>query len=234
MTNTLILAGENSNSNVGLDKTHSKFDLKLGERTIIEEAIINYSLGKTTIAISSNSNLPGIFNDQVATKEVGRTQGALITALIATEGMDLQSPLTIVPGDALISRNSYMDFLAESISSGCDLSLVVFQSNNPDFSYVRTLGDSIVEVTEKKVISSLATAGIFYFSSVDIFHACGEWSIINNITTQNLFFLAPSINYAIINGLKIRLYNISESDYFRFSNYDNALISKKRYLNEEK
>lgn len=232
MTNTLILAGDNSN--VSLDKTHSKFDFKLGERTVIEEAIINYSSGKTTIAISRNSSLPRIFNDQVATKEVGRTQGALITALIATEGMDLQSPLTIVPGDALIPRNSYMDFLAESISSGCDLSLVVFQSNNPDFSYVRTLGDSIVEVTEKKVISSLATAGIFYFSSVDIFHACGEWSIINNITTKNLYFLAPSINYAIINGLKIKLYNISEDEYFRFSNYDNALISKNRYLNEEK
>lgn len=234
MTNTLILAGENSNSDVDLDRNYSKFNLELAGRTLIEEAIRNYSSGKTTIAISKNSNLPRIVNDQVKIKEVGKTQGALITALIATEGMDLQSPLTIVPGDALISRNSYMDFLADSLSSGCDLSIVVFQSNNSDYSYVRSLGDKIVEVTEKKVVSSLATAGIFYFASLDIFHACGEWSIINNITTQTLFFLAPSINYAIINGLKIRLYNISENDYFRFSNYDNALISKKRYLNEEK
>ena len=234
MTNTLILAGENSNSIVDLDRSYSKFNLKLGDRTIIEEAINNYSSGKTTIAFSRNSNLPRITNEQVETKKVGKTQGALITALIATEGMDLQSPLIIVPGDALISRQSYMNFLAESISSGCDLSLVVFQSSNPDYSYVRSLGDKIVEVTEKKVVSSQATAGIFYFSSVEIFHACGEWSIINKITTRNLFFIAPSINYAIINGLKINLYNISEDEYFRFSNHESALISKKRYLNEEK
>ena len=234
MTNTLILAGENSNSNVDIDLSYSKFDFKLGNRTIIEEAINNYSSEKTIIATSRNSNLPKIINYQVETKEVGKTQGALITALIATEGMDLKSPLTIVPGDALISRKSYMDFLAESISSECDLSLIVFQSNNPDYSYIRSLGDKIVEVTEKKVVSSHATAGIFYFSSVDIFHACGEWSIINNITTRNLFYLAPSINYAIINGLKINLYNISEDEYFRFSNHESALISKKRYLNEEK
>jgi hypothetical protein len=94
------------------------------------------------------------------------------------------------------------------------------------------LDEKLVEVCEKKVISSKATAGIFYFKSGHLFIECAEWAIMNNIQTKGLFFLAPSLIYAVVKGLNPNLFQINEEDYYRFSSLNEAVASEKRYKND--
>jgi hypothetical protein len=96
------------------------------------------------------------------------------------------------------------------------------------------LDEKLVEVCEKKVISSKATAGIFYFKTAHLFIECAEWAIMNNIQTNGLFFLAPALNYAVVKGLNPYLFQIDEKDYYRFSTHDEAVVSEKRYKNDSK
>jgi hypothetical protein len=139
-----------------------------------------------------------------------------------------------VPGDSIINPEKYREFVKQCLPSGSEISLVVFDSDNANYSYIRTLDEKLVEVSEKKVISSQATAGIFYFKSAQIFIDCAEWAIMNNIRNQGLFFLAPALNYAVVMGLTPNLFQIDEADYFRFSSYVEAVDSGKRYANADK
>ncbi len=111
---------------------------------------------------------------------------------------------------------------------------MVFESQNARYSYVRMLDDKLVEVCEKKVISSKATAGIFYFKTAHLFIECAEWAILNDVRTNGLFFLAPALNYAVVKGLNPTLFQINEKDYYRFSTYEEAENSEKRLRNDDK
>jgi len=227
--NTLILAAGSSLFSLpdGSQLSKSKFDIA-GEK-LIDRITSTYLSGNTLLAISDETIKPNEKEKRITAVPVGNTKGALISALIAIRDCDLDLPIFITPGDALVTRKSYNEYCQQSLQSNQDISLIVFDSQNPRYSYVRMLDEKLVEVCEKKVISSKATAGIFYFKSGLLFIECAEWAIMNNIQTNSLFFLAPSLNYAVVKGLKPSLFQIDEKDYYRFSTHDEAVVSEMRY-----
>jgi len=230
--NTLILAAGSASFSLPDGSKVSKFEFAIADEKLIEKITSTYCSGNTFLATTDKSIKVSEDTNTITTVPVGSTKGALISALIAIRDCDLNLPIFITPGDALISKKNYDEFCKQSLHSNQDISLIVFDSQNPKYSYVRMLDEKLVEVCEKKVISSKATAGIFYFKSGHLFIECAEWAIMNNIQTKGLFFLAPSLNYAVVKGLNPKLFQIDEEDYYRFSSLDEAVVSEKRYEND--
>jgi len=230
--NTLILAAGSASFSLPDGSKVSKFEFAIADEKLIEKITSTYCSGNTFLATTDKSIKVSEDTNTITTVPVGSTKGALISALIAIRDCDLNLPIFITPGDALISKKNYDEFCIESLQSNQDISLIVFDSQNPKYSYVRTLDEKLVEVCEKKVISSKATAGIFYFKSGYLFIECAEWAIMNNIQTKGLFFLAPSLNYAVVKGLNPNLFQINEEDYYRFSSLDEAVAAEKRYKDD--
>lgn len=229
--NTLILAAGENSFITDTGERVPKFNFNVSGESLVERIVSTYQSGNTRLIISEDRSESIPKSDGVSQVKVGKTQGALISALIGLNECDLSTPLFITPGDALVSFTRYSEFHNKCLTSETDFSMVVFESDNPNYSYIRTLEGKLVEVCEKKVISSQATAGIFYFKSAQLFLECAEWSIMNNFRTQDLFFLAPALNYSVITGLQMNLFQIEESEYYRFSHYREAIESEKRYKN---
>jgi hypothetical protein len=230
--NTLILAAGSASFSLPDGSKVSKFEFAIADEKLIEKITSTYCSGNTFLATTDKSIKVSEDTNTITTVPVGSTKGALISALIAIRDCDLNLPIFITPGDALISKKNYDEFCKQSLNSNQDISLIVFDSQNPKYSYVRMLDEKLVEVCEKKVISSKATAGVFYFKSGHLFIECAEWAIMNNIQTKGLFFLAPSLNYAVVKGLNPNLFQIDEADYYRFSSFEEAVASEKRYKND--
>ncbi len=228
----LILAGSTQRYQDAKGGSFSKYSFMIGDESLIECISKIYFGANTHLVISEleDAEIPKRLHNNL--HRVRKTQGALISALMALNEENLDDPLLIVPGDSLIRRDLYEEFVYDAAENEVDISLVVFKSDNPNYSYVRTRGNNIVEVCEKKVISSNATAGIFYFSTARLFIECAEWTITNNVRTHGNFYVAPSLNFGIIQNLKLTLFEILEDEYFRFSNYEEALHSRERFKRE--
>ena len=76
-----------------------------------------------------------------------------------------------------------------------------FEADHPKWSYAKTDNDGkVTEVAEKKVISNLATTGIYYFAKGSQFVRCADSMIAKNIRTNNEFYNAPIYNEVILEG----------------------------------
>lgn len=229
--NTLILAAGGSSFSLPDGRQVNKYEFEIAGQQLIQRIIQTYGSDKTYLA-TSDSKINLIVNkSSPVSVQIGNTKGALISALIAIRDCNLDLPIFIVPGDALIEKKNYDKFTSQSLQSKSDISLVVFDSQNPKYSYVRMVDEKLVEVCEKKVISSKATAGLFYFRTAHLFIECAEWAIMNNVQTNGHFFLAPALNYAVVKGINPFLFQINEDNYYRFSTYKEALDSEKRFRN---
>ena len=232
--NTLILAAGSSFYYLSDATQISKLEFEISGQSLIERSISIYQSGNTYLAIPDENAKIKLSQNQIKRVLIGNTKGALISALIAIRDCDLNLPIFITPGDALITEANYKSFCSQSLQSKSEISLMVFDSQNPNFSYIRMKDEKLVEVCEKKVISSKATAGIFYFNTAHLFIECAEWAIMNNVRTNGLFFLAPALNYAVVKGLNPTLFQIDEKDYYRFATHDEAVVSEMRFRNEVK
>lgn len=229
--NTIVLAGAAKKFDLQNGQIVSKLEFDVAGVGLINRILSSIPSGNTHLVISEEELLRIELPQEIDICRVGATSGALITALIGIKDCDLSLPLVICPGDSLLTDGKLQEFIEQSDASDPEISIIVFNSEKPNYSYIRTIDDVLVEVCEKKVISSLATAGYYYFKSAQLFLDCAEWAIMNNVRTNDLFFIAPSLNYAVIIGSNPSLFKIEESDYFRFSNLNEALESENRYAN---
>jgi hypothetical protein len=117
------------------------------------------------------------------------------------------------------------------ISSGNEIGVVCFKSNNPNFSYLRKKGKQVLEFKEKEVIGDLATAGIFYFANKLAIAQCIEWCLLNNINKGGIYYLAPSLNYFVCQDSKIGIYEIEASTYYRINSESDIETIKKELKN---
>jgi dTDP-glucose pyrophosphorylase len=156
---------------------------------------------ETIQILKNNFNVDFVVIDKV-------TEGAASTALFAHRKTNNLVPLLIANSDQLVDIN-IGEFIEDALSRDLDGSILTFESNSPKWSYVKLDQNRLVtEVKEKEVISNFATVGIYLFKSGKIFVESALDMIINNDRFNNEFYVCPSYNYAIKNGLKIGIYNI--------------------------
>lgn len=140
-------------------------------------------------------------------------QGAACSALMAIDEIDDDEPLVIANGDQILDCDlaaAFADFRARDLDAG----VITFESVHPRWSYVRVDDEGLVtEAAEKKVISRTAIAGLYYFRRGRDFVACAQDMILNDRSVDGKFFIAPTLNEAILSGLKVGAYTIPAAAY---------------------
>jgi len=138
------------------------------------------------------------------------TKGAAETVLLAKEHINNEDPLVIANPDQFIEWNSN-EFFYSMAADECDGGIVTFKSNHPKWSYARTGGEGfVIEVAEKKPISDIATAGIYYYKKGEDFVNAAEKMIAKNLHLNGEFYVCPAYNELIQEGKKIRIFPVEK------------------------
>lgn len=144
----------------------------------------------------------------ISVKDPGK--GAAESVLHAKGLFNDEDPIAIINSDQLIKWNSNEFFYAMAADE-CDGGIVTFESTHPKWSFVRTGDDGFAaEVAEKKPISNLATAGVYYFKKGKDFVKYAEQMIASNIRTLNEFYICPVYNEYVRDGKKIRIFPVKK------------------------
>jgi len=185
----------------------------VGGRTQLEVVLSQYNslvdMGATPIVTLQSSDckffhlddiVKSIWSESSIVRIQGETAGAACSALLAIDSMNLKNPLLVVNGDHLLDVD-LPKFVSELQRQSASAGLVVFDSLNPRFSYVRVDHNGRVEeVAEKKLISRNATAGVYYFSSGELFVKSICALIKKQMHFGGRYYIAPSLNEVILSG----------------------------------
>jgi dTDP-glucose pyrophosphorylase len=141
------------------------------------------------------------------------TLGSACTAMFVASQLDQAAPLLIMSANELVEANfeSIVDeFSQKNVTAGT----VAFRSTHPRYSYVK-LDESgnIVEAAQQNPISNLATTGIFYFKTTDIFVNSAKSMILKNAHTEGNFYIAPVFNEIILANGSVAVSLIDKSQY---------------------
>ena len=139
------------------------------------------------------------------------TEGAACTVLHARKHINNNEPLIFANSDQIIDID-LADFVKDAEQRNLDGSILTFEDKelNPKWSFAKIDKDGYVErVAEKIVISNQATVGIYYFKQGKIFVDAAIDMIARNDRFNNEFYVCPTYNYAIKEGHKIGIYEIS-------------------------
>ncbi len=153
------------------------------------------------------------FSELTIVKPQGSTRGALATAMLAIDFMPANTPIVLIPTNSHLEKSVFFVFLEQMIQAEYAAGTMCVHSDDPRFSYIRVHDGKVIEVIEKKVVGNLATTGIFFFSTREIFMESAKWAFVNNQTTNSNFFISPCLNYAISKGLDIGYHVAEEKDY---------------------
>ena len=94
----------------------------------------------------------------------GVTEGAACTVLLAAQYINNENELLIANSDQYINIK-IDDFIKKARNKNADGLIMTFEASHPKWSYARTdKTGKVIEVAEKKIISSHATVGIYHVS----------------------------------------------------------------------
>jgi hypothetical protein len=147
-----------------------------------------------------------------------KTKGALCTALVAIDRLDLERPLLIAPGDFSLKPDIRAGLLEKFSDTSVQAFSVTMDSSNPKYSFARIdENQRILEYCEKDPVSKVATTGIFGFKTVADFVLAATWVLKNNISLDGRFFVSSAVNYFIMNGKRVENLhlNLSPDDFYK-------------------
>ena len=138
------------------------------------------------------------------------TEGAACTVLLAKDIINNKNPLLIANSDQFIEWDS-SEFMYSMTSGNSDGGILTFESTHPKWSYALVNEDNnIIDVQEKKVISNIATVGIYFFKQGSDFIKYSKQMIDKNIRVNNEFYVAPVYNEAISDNKIIKNFGINK------------------------
>ena len=140
----------------------------------------------------------------------GLTEGAACTTLLAKEFIDNDEPLIMTNSDQMIlwdSNETLYAFNNDNVDGG----IVTFPATHPKWSFAK-LGDDgyVCEVAEKKPISNIATAGIYYWKHGSDYVKYAEQMIDKNVRVNNEFYVCPVFNEAIADSKRVKRHQIEK------------------------
>jgi beta-phosphoglucomutase-like phosphatase (HAD superfamily)/dTDP-glucose pyrophosphorylase len=136
------------------------------------------------------------------------TEGAACTVLLAKELIDNDEPLVIANSDQFIEWNS-LDFFYKMSEQNLDAGIVSFKATHPKWSYAKVDDNGFVtKVAEKNPISDIATVGVYYWKKGRDFVKYAESMISKDIRVNNEFYVCPVFNEALLDGLKIKTFDV--------------------------
>ena len=149
----------------------------------------------------------------------GETKGAICTALFAIDFINNDEELLILNGDQLIKTDiapAIADFRKRKLDGG----IITIEAVNPKYSSVLLDENNLViQTSEKRPISKIASTGCCYFKKGSDFVGAGFSVIEKDVNTQGKYYISSTFNEMILNQKKIGIYEIPKKDYISFSTY---------------
>ena len=158
-----------------------------------------------------------------------QTSGPAETALLFSDLIDLDKELVIANCDQIMEWNS--DNFLHNVRQ-YDGAVVTYYATTDKNSYARLnkTGD-VAEIREKEVISSTSLNGIHYWKrGSDFVKSANEMMHANDRSKNGEFYIGPSYNYMIKNGLRVGIFHITSEmhhavgdpeDLLKFLDYEN-------------
>ncbi len=137
------------------------------------------------------------------------TEGAAITTLLARGMINNDNPLLIANSDQFIEWNSG-EFMYSMTGDHVDAGIVTFKATHPKWSFAKVENGFVTQVAEKNPISDTATVGVYYWKKGSDYVKYAEQMIKKNIRTNNEFYVCPVFNEAILDGKKIKTFNVDK------------------------
>lgn len=164
----------------------------------------------------------------------GDTAGAGCTALLAIEHIDMDGELIIANADQIVNID-FSAMLADFRRRELDAGTIVFDSVHPRWSFVKTDDAGfVIEAAEKRPISRLATAGVYYFRRGRDFVDAMQTMIRKGAEVNGGYFVCPSLNELILAQKRIGVYPIDRDRYISLATpqavdeYEQVLAARRR------
>ena len=154
----------------------------------------------------------------------GKTAGAACSALLAINEIDNEDALLIANGDQIITASiavALADFARRDLDGG----ILVFEGVHPRWSFVRCNADGlVVETAEKRPISRLATAGLYYFRHGRDFVRAAQKMVLKDAQVGGAFFVCPAYNELLLEGARIGVHLIPRHAYHSLATPQDAQV----------
>lgn len=137
----------------------------------------------------------------------GVTEGAACTVLLARDLIDGDAPLMTANSDQWVDADidEYLQCADDPTEAGL---IMTMWADHPKWSYVRLDDGVVVEVVEKEVVSNEATVGIYNFAHGADYVRAADEMIARDLRVNGEFYVAPTYNQLIAEGLSIGYDNI--------------------------
>lgn len=162
------------------------------------------------------------------------TAGAACSTLLASPYIEDERPLVVANGDQLIFRDLGKE-IKEFQSRDLDGGLLVFHAVNPRWSFVRLNSEGfVIEAAEKRPISNLATAGLYYFRRGGDFTEGAKNQMRKQQSVEGGYFVCPVYNELILAQKQVGCTLIDKEEYYSLSStrrvryYEETLLEMKR------
>lgn len=136
------------------------------------------------------------------------TNGPAESAFLGLEHLDDTTPIVIANSDQFLdfSPQIWIDSVMGSNAAG---SILCMRDNDPKWSYARVGADGLaIEVVEKRVISDLATCGVYFFRSSQIFKDGFLEVVARDERVNGEFYVAPIYNELIRQALEVSVFDL--------------------------
>ena len=143
----------------------------------------------------------------------GLTEGSVCSCLLAKEFIDNDLPLVIHTLDVQFFPKLDVDKILQINDDG---HILTFKSNSKNYSYaaVDPSTGKVEKTAEKKVISSNACVGIYYFKTGKMFCEYAQKMIDLDMRTKNEFYISPLYNLLVDAGLRIGISQVDKMHIF--------------------
>jgi dTDP-glucose pyrophosphorylase len=144
----------------------------------------------------------------------GETGGALCSALLAIDVLDMDRPLIVSNCDTLLAGDISTE-VSNLINPQNDAAVFTFRSMHPRWSYVESGAENIIQqIYEKRVVSDKAVAGLYYFKSAQKFIDAACEVIKNSAHVKGIYFISATINQRVLKGEVVKHVELPENSVF--------------------
>jgi hypothetical protein len=173
----------------------------------------------------------------------GLTEGPASTVNLVLKNLPDVEGLIVANTDQYVfaDLSPFVDLVRSNSSAG---QILTMRASSSAWSYVgRDSNGKIDKVIEKVEISNEATVGVYGWGTVALAKSAFEDTFQRNIRTNNEFYVAPTYNHLIEQGLKVETYLVGDhgkavhglgipADLASFLKNSEAEIIAKRYKHE--
>lgn len=160
------------------------------------------------------------------------TQGALCSALMAVDHLDLDDELVIANSDQVIQAN-YSEVVNGFRLRNLDAGVITFPSVHPRWSYVDLDNNGLVaQAAEKSVISRDAIAGFYYFRTAKSFVHAAAQCLRHDVRVDGKYYTSLALNEVILSGGRVGARPVDVSDYHSFYTPDKIRVFEDSILRQ--